>query len=335
MDKKRQMVFNLNNFLLAFCELLNSKKTTYIALNLGLKFGFESEKLSDLCSYSLISTLPKQSILNFDFLNKKNLEDATFLQIVNFSKKISSEFDFSKNSINQRVNSIEFAKKQESIYGKELIDNFLDLSKNLTFFLDLENENEITMFIYSNLSDFTKVLDFEEILKMTYELHKYQNPQSEILERASEIADFFEFEHKDKYIFLIASTLQNIGKLYISNDILEKKEELTFEEKEILKSYSYHTKRVLTSIMGFSDICNIASKIQDRVDGSGTFALESKDLSFKDRLLICLIIYSALRENRAYRDAFLHSKAVEIMKNEAKDGKIDESIVDIFDNVFK
>ena len=39
MDKKRQMVFNLNNFLLAFSEVLKSKKVAYIALNLGIKIG--------------------------------------------------------------------------------------------------------------------------------------------------------------------------------------------------------------------------------------------------------------------------------------------------------
>ena len=46
MDKKRQMVFNLNNFLLAFSEVLNSKKVAYIALNLGIKFGFDNKKLA-------------------------------------------------------------------------------------------------------------------------------------------------------------------------------------------------------------------------------------------------------------------------------------------------
>lgn len=333
MDKKRQMVFNLNNFLLAFSEVLKSKKVAYIALNLGLKFGFDSKKLADLCSYSLIFDLDKNSLNEFDFLDILHLEDDNFKEIVNLSSLLCKNFDLSKNSLEQKQKYKEFVKNLD--IKQNLKDAFFELSENLIFWLDLENESEIVMFIYSNLADFTKALDFEDILKMTTVFHKLQNPQSKILNQASKVADFFEFEHKDKQIFLIAISLQNIGKLYISKDILEKKEPLSDEEKEQIKSYPYHTKRVLNSIMGFSDICNLSFKAQERLDGSGTFALTSKDLSFKDRLLICLVIYSALRETKTYRDSFSHQKAIEIMQNMVKANEIDESIVDIFDKILE
>lgn len=333
MDKKRQMVFNLNNFLLAFSEVLNSKKVAYIALNLGIKFGFDNKKLADLCSCALIFCLEKNSLKEFDFLDSSHLEDKTFQEIINFSTLICENFDFSKNSINQRVDAIEFVKNNQKNFSKELIENFFEISKNLTFWLDLENESEIVIFIYSNLEDFTKALDFEDILKMTKVFHKLQNPKSNILDSALKVTDFFEFEHKDKQIFLIATSLQNIGKLYISKDILEKKEPLNLEEKEIIKSYPYYTKKVINSIMGFSDISSLSFKAQERLDGSGIFNLSSKDLSFKDRLIICLIIYSALREQKAYREAFSHQKTIEIMQDMANNKKIDESIVDIFDKI--
>lgn len=333
MDKKRQMVFNLNNFLLAFSEVLNSKKVAYIALNLGIKFGFDNKKLADLCSCALIFCLEKNSLKEFDFLDSSHLEDKTFQEIIKFSTLICENFDFSKNSINQRVDAIDFTKNNQKKFSKELIENFFEISKNLTFWLDLENESEIVIFIYSNLEDFTKALDFEDILKMTKVFHKLENPKSNILDSALKVSDFFEFEHKDKQIFLIATSLQNIGKLYISKDILEKKEPLNLEEKEIIKSYPYYTKKLINSIMGFSDICSLSFKAQERLDGSGIFNLSSKDLSFKDRLIICLIIYSALIEKKVYREAFSHQKAIEIMQEMAKNKKIDESIVDIFDKI--
>lgn len=333
MDKKRQMVFNLNNFLLAFSEVLNSKKVAYIALNLGIKFGFDNKKLADLCSCALIFCLDKNSLKEFDFLDSSHLEDKTFQEIIKFSTLICENFDFSKNSINQRVDAIDFTKNNQKKFSKELIENFFEISKNLTFWLDLENESEIVIFIYSNLEDFTKALDFEDILKMTKVFHKLENPKSNILDSALKVSDFFEFEHKDKQIFLIATSLQNIGKLYISKDILEKKEPLNLKEKEIIKSYPYYTKKLINSIMGFSDICSLSFKAQERLDGSGIFNLSSKDLSFKDRLIICLIIYSALIEKKVYREAFSHQKAIEIMQDMAKNKKIDESIVDIFDKI--
>ncbi|MDX4071583.1 HD domain-containing phosphohydrolase [Aliarcobacter skirrowii] len=306
MDKKRQMAFNLNNFLLAFSEILNSKKVAYIALNLALKYDFSQEKLSDLCSYALICDLKKDDIKEFDFLNSSHLEDKTFLDIVNLSLTICKNFDFSDDILNQKLSCIEFVKNLN--IEDKLKDSFFDISKKLSFWLDLQNDSEILIFIYSNLADFTKALDFEDILKMTTIFHKLQNPNSQILKYSFTLADYFNFEHKDKQIFLIASSLYNIGKLY--------------KQKNIEIVYPYHTKRVLNQIMGFSDICALAYKIEEKLDGSGIFSLEAKDLSFKDRLLICLVRYSNLKSS------FSHHEIIEILKEESENGKIDKSIVD-------
>ena len=81
MDKKKQMQFNLNNFLLATSIALDfvskdrykislghAKRVAYIALNNGIKMDFTPEELSDLCSYSLVSSLGlNQSIDDKDF----------------------------------------------------------------------------------------------------------------------------------------------------------------------------------------------------------------------------------------------------------------------------
>ncbi len=80
------------------------------------------------------------------------------------------------------------------------------------------------------------------------------------------------------------------------------------EEKEIIKSYPYYTKKVINSIMGFSDISSLSFKAQERLDGSGIFNLSSKDLSFKDRLIICLIIYSALQRNKKLTERLFFTK---------------------------
>ena len=66
---------------------------------------------------------------------------------------------------------------------------------------DLKYENEILMFIYANLHDFTIVLDFEEILKNHNNFFIKLENQIFVLEKAEKITDEFEFEHKDKQIF--------------------------------------------------------------------------------------------------------------------------------------
>ncbi|MGE4461821.1 MAG: HD-GYP domain-containing protein [Arcobacter sp.] len=350
MDKKKQMAFNLNNFLLSMSAILDYKqfdlegtalnhfkRVTYIALNLGAKFNLEPKMMADLCSLSLIYNLEKKELEKIPFLNTKEfLEDSLIKEIIEFSSKLDKMFNLGNNQIENRFKAIEFAKENKENFSKDLIDNFLTVSSQISFWLDLQYENEILMYIYSSLHDFTTVLDFEEILNLTTIFHKLENKNSIIIQRASKIADEFNFEHKDKQIFLIATSLQNIGKMLIPNSILNKKEKLSFEEFEILKSYPYHTKRILGSIMGFNDILSLSIKVQERLDGSGyIYSLDGKNLSLKDRLLACLVIYNSLREDRVYRNSYNHLGAIELMKKESKSEKIDGSLVEIFERIFE
>lgn len=350
MNKKKQMAFNLNNFLLSISAVLDYKefdlhktplnhfkRVAYIALNLGVKFDLEPKMMADLCSLSLTYNLDKKELEKIPFLNEKELlENSLIKEIIKFSSQLDKLFSLGNTEINNRLEAIEFAKKNRDNFSESLVNNFLEVSLQLPFWLDLQNENEIMMYIYNSLHDFTTIVNFEEILELTTIFHKLENKNSQIIERASKIADEFEFEHKDKQIFLIASSLQNIGKMIIPNKILNKKEKLTPSEFEVIKSYPYHTKRILSVIMGFSDILSLATKIQERIDGSGyIYGIDGKNLSLKDRLLACLVIYNALREDRVYRNSYNHLEAINLMKEESKAGKIDESLVEIFERIFE
>ena len=327
MDKKKQMVFNLNNFLLAFSGALNTKKATFIALNIAKELNFDEKKLADICSYNLAFPLGIKSLEKFDFLDLNHLKDDTFLQISEISQKLSKNFDFKNYSKNDIEKFKEFIENENfNIDIKTALKRVLE---NKIFFFDILYDEQIVLFIYSNLQDFTKVLDFEDILKMTNEFNLYIDKESKIIERAEIIAEFFEFEHKDKEIFKIASTLANIGKLYTKNLALND------EAKELSMNYAYFTKMILNQIMGFNDISSLASKVQERLDGSGVFALSSKDLSFKDRLLSSINLYGYFKEVKPYKKAYSHKDTIEALTKMAKDGKIDESLVEILDKVFE
>lgn len=327
MDKKKQMVFNLNNFLLAFSGALNTKKATFIALNIAKELNFDEKKLADICSYNLAFPLGIKSLEKFDFLDLNHLKDDTFLQISEISQKLSKNFDFKNYSKNDIEKFKEFIENENfNIDIKTALKRVLE---NKIFFFDILYDEQIVLFIYSNLQDFTKVLDFEDILKMTNEFNLYIDKESKIIERAEIIAEFFEFEHKDKEIFKIASTLANIGKLYTKNLALND------EAKELSMNYAYFTKMILNQIMGFNDISSLASKVQERLDGSGVFALSSKDLSFKDRLLNSINLYGYFKEAKPYKKAYSHKDTIEALTKMAKDGKIDQSLVEILDKVFE
>lgn len=384
MDKKKQMQFNLNNFLLATSIALDfvskyrykislghSKRVAFIALNIGIKMDLKPEELSDLCAYSLLSSIglnqscddkdfceisnecakefvfltPFENILLYQkekidgsgIFGLKNEEIPLFSQIIFLAKTLDIMYDFGKENIKNRFDAIEFVKDKLDIYfSRQIIEKFFECVKDVSFWQDMLNEQDTMMFIYASLHDFTKALDFEDILKMTTVFHKIVNPQSKLIELTQIMSDFYEFEHKDKQTFLIASSLCNIGKLTLSKELLEKVDELDIYEIEKIRTYPYYTKKVLQNIIGFSDILSWASKVQERLDGSGYLSgLSAKDLNFKDRLLQTLNAYNALREDRVYREFFNHDEAIEILKFEASENRFDMAIIEDLDRVLK
>jgi HD-GYP domain-containing protein (c-di-GMP phosphodiesterase class II) len=384
MNKKKQMQFNLNNFLLATSIALDfvskerykislghAKRVAFIALNIGIKMDLSKEELSDLCAYSLVSSIglnqskddkdfceiSNECVKDFPFLTQnKNIlkyqkekidgsgifalkgdEIPLFSQIIFLAKTLDTMYDFGKENIKNRFDAIEFTKdKLDMYFSRQIIEKFFECVREVAFWQDMLNEQDTLIFIYSSLHDFTQALDFEEILKITTNFYKIENPQSKLIELSEVMCEFYEFEHKDKLTFLIAASLCNIGKLTLGKSLLEKEQELNIYEIEKIKTYPYYTKKILQNIIGFSDITSWASKVQERLDGSGyILSLTGKDLTFKDRLLQSLNAYNALRQNRVYRELFSHNEAIEILKFEASENRFDIAIIEDIDRVLK
>lgn len=384
MNKKKQMQFNLNNFLLATSIALDfvskerykislghAKRVAFIALNIGIKMDLSKEELSDLCAYSLVSSIglnqsnddkdfceiSNECVKDFPFLTQnKNIlkyqkekidgsgifaikgdEIPLFSQIIFLAKTLDTMYDFGKENIKNRFDAIEFTKdKLDMYFSRQIIEKFFECVREVTFWQDMLNEQDTLIFIYSSLDDFTQALDFEKILKITTNFYKIENPQSKLIELSEVMCEFYEFEHKDKLTFLIAASLCNIGKLTLGKELLEKEQDLDIYEIEKIKTYPYYTKKILQNIIGFSDITSWASKVQERLDGSGyILSLTGKDLTFKDRLLQSLNAYNALRQNRVYRELFSHNEAIEILKFEASENRFDIAIIEDIDRVLK
>ncbi len=384
MDKKREISFNLNNFLLALSLPLDylrkdrcstslnySKNIAYIALNIGKKLNLNPQEMSDLCSYSLLHSvgllncphiskeycessndiskgfpflLQSNDILKYQceyfdgsgYFGLKNDETPLLAQILSFSIALENRFSLSIITTKQRTDLINFVKSSEDeLFSKKLTDIFLEISQKTSFWLDLQNENEILYFIFGNLHDFTTVLKFEELLELCSKIYFINNSDSKLLSYVEQMSDFYKFEHKDKLTLMIAASLCWLGKLSVPSSIINKSSILEDWEYEEVKSYPYYTKKVLANIMGFNDIASWASKIQESPNGRGyPFALEAKDLSLKDRLLAVLNSFSALTSTKPYRKAYKKEEAIKILKDSAKsDESYDLSIIEDLEKV--
>ena len=133
----------------------------------------------------------------------------------------------------------------------------------------------------------------------------------------------------------IAAVIHDIGKIFVSGDILNKKGKLTPEEYEIIKKHPGAGYEVLKSIEFPWPVAEIILQHHERMDGSGYPAgLKGDDIYLESRIISVADVVEAITFERPYRPAFGVDKALdEITKNRGK--LYDPEIADICVSLFK
>jgi HD-GYP domain-containing protein (c-di-GMP phosphodiesterase class II) len=130
-----------------------------------------------------------------------------------------------------------------------------------------------------------------------------------------------------------AGQLHDLGKLGISNLILDKPGKLTSEEWLAMRGHPEAGYAVLSRIPPFADMARLALTHHERLDGSGyPHALTAEDLGLDDRILAVADVGEALSAERPYREALPPERVVEIMREDAGT-KLDPEVFEAFCNV--
>jgi len=111
-----------------------------------------------------------------------------------------------------------------------------------------------------------------------------------------------------------AALLHDIGKLHVSNTILDKNGELTREEwAEILKHPAV-TRSILERVSSFRELAVVAAEHHEKMDGSGyPLGLKGQQMSVESRLIALADTFAALAEERPYREAIEPEKILKIL----------------------
>ena len=167
---------------------------------------------------------------------------------------------------------------------------------------------------------FAKIVDYKSEFT--------QNHSTDVAKKAEFMARFYGFDEEKVIRFYFAGALHDIGKLVVSNDILEKPGRLTDDEYTTMKNHAAATYYILNQIKEIPDIREWAANHHEKLNGTGySRGLTDQELSFEDRLMACIDIYQALTEKRPYKDGMSHEKAISILMDMVKKGELDESIV--------
>jgi putative nucleotidyltransferase with HDIG domain len=111
-----------------------------------------------------------------------------------------------------------------------------------------------------------------------------------------------------------AALLHDIGKLSVSNAILEKPGKLTPEEWTIMRMHPAYTRIILRNIRGFDQLAYIAAAHHERLDGTGyPEGLTAESMSIPARIIAVADVYQALTEKRPYRESLPLDVVFEMM----------------------
>ena len=135
-----------------------------------------------------------------------------------------------------------------------------------------------------------------------------------VAEIADGIAAVLDFDADQRRILRRAALLHDIGKLAISNRILDKPGKLTDEEFRAVQTHPVHTLNILQRAPCFADLADLAANHHEKLDGSGyPRSLDAGDLDLPMRVLTIADVYEALTADRPYRGPLSPDEALAII----------------------
>lgn len=137
------------------------------------------------------------------------------------------------------------------------------------------------------------------------------------------IAESLGFSDERRRWLKRGALLHDVGKLGVSNSVLDKPGKLDQDEWAAVKKHAAYTKDILSRIGAFAELAHVSSAHHERLDGAGyPQGLSADQISLETRIITTADIFDAITAERPYRGAIPIKRALEIME-ETLDTAID------------
>jgi putative two-component system response regulator len=224
----------------------------------------------------------------------------------------------------------------------ELLANQSDL-KDYTDNLEKKvKEKTAEVYVLQNaiLATVADLVEFRDKLTGGHIVRTQQYLQAIIEEMTQEGIYADEISTWNMDFYLPATQLHDVGKIAISDMILNKPARLTPEEFELMKSHVTMGVDAIEQIMSKTkahDFLNHALLIvgthHEKWDGTGyPVGLKGSNIPLEGRLMAVADVYDALISERPYKKAFTHEEACKIIEDDAEQ-HFDPVLVSVFKEV--
>lgn len=306
-------------------KMENIEDSNNLHSELGAKMALSKsmEKISAIIKYHHIDTR--------EYEQKKHIVPLESL-LISFANQVEFLFEKDEVAIKQKLKFSEFVRKRDSYYPDSFFNFLRELENDFEFWYDIDSLTLKEVFNWINMSDIVKKVQFEELeefaviySKIIDYRSKYSISHSNAVANISyKLAKTYGLHESKCMEVKLAGYLNDIGKIIIPVEILEKNSELSVADKQKIQYAKYYSKKIVDSIQGFE-------RISEWIDGQNNSTELDKSVAIEMQIIMCANIICALLEDRAYRPAFSIEKIQAIIAEDLKP-KVNTMLFEIIKN---
>ncbi|NMA93240.1 MAG: HD domain-containing protein [Clostridiales bacterium] len=270
--------------------------------------------------------------------NYKREEIPFASHIVHLADRICSLLDSNRNILTQLPDILSRIREQSgSVFHPDLVDVLSKLIPKEYIWLDLTSKvptkmiSEVQLFNFftSDIDDlidltliFSRIIDFRSRFTATH--------SAGVAKTAEKLAELAGFSPHECKMMLISGYMHDLGKIAISDDILNKPAKLNEDEFNEMRAHTYYTYHLMKPLSQFKTIISWASYHHERLDGTGyPFHVAGDNLSLGARVMAVADVFTALTEHRPYRKGMNFENTKNILDNMVADNALDGSVVSL------
>lgn len=282
-----------------------------------------------------------------DMLYEQNIEKGSFIipdkqiEIKNLAEKnIENNYEWAKDLYRNGFIEIKNSLITPYKYKDEIIGNLtLDKYENKPFSfttkqnaLFLANLSSIYLYLKDQTEKIEKFnVEIRNILLKAIELNSNftQNHSLNVSILSRKIGEIMHLDSTDINNLELAGMLHDIGKIGISQNIINKPGKLTDEEYDVIKAHVEKGVNILSESYIFKDIVNIVATHHERWDGKGyPYKLKGGSIPLLSRILCVADSIEAMLNDRPYRKGMTKDSVLkELCKKSGE--QFDPNIIDI------
>lgn len=182
----------------------------------------------------------------------------------------------------------------------------------------------------------TENFDFiEQIMSALQEKDHYTKAHCErVLELARKMVPYMDLTEEETFCFVKAAKYHDVGKIEVSDDILNKPGKLTASEFDFMKNHVLETEKKLLKKYG-KKITQIAIEHHERLDGSGyPYGLKGDKISRLGRALAVIDTFDAMTTDRVYKKGKHREEAIKELYDMA-DVLYDRTFIVLLEDILK